>query len=467
MVNSLRYQNHSHIYGINVAAPLHNQKGETLGAISITQQDVSKAQETYWLVIYLSRVLDNLYLDANQPHYEEKVKKIIDLLPIGITYLNDNNGDIHYNEKFSVLTELSQGKEPSKQRTRQFLVSTTLSKETRPKIEGLFTFKDIIGNCQSLDDAKEIGKRVAETSVPVLIYGENGTGKEMFAQAIHENSPRREKPFIAINCGAIPAELVESELFGYEEGSFTGALKGGKIGKIEAANEGTLFLDEIESMPVQDQIKLLRVLSTGKVQRIGSTKEISVDTRIISATKKDLLEESDKGFFREDLYFRISTFIIELPPLRERDEDIMILAEEFATKFSRKYNMGYNVEMEPDFKEALKNYSWRGNVRELEHAMERAIILLDKDTKLKVEHLPKRIKENYNKYLAQGIVGDVLYQWDKKSEQGLLAMAEVMIIEHVLKITGGNVSAAAEKLGITRRTIYNKLQEFPELRTVR
>ena len=506
---ALNYQYKSSLDGISTAAPIHNQSGEVIGGIHIGLKDIGRAQNAFWLVTYLAQVFENLYLPLLQRH-DKKIKSIIDMLPQGVAYVNDNKS-IHYNEKFRTLVNLSKGKNPLKKVSEIFfqeewssifarqeikvdgktliLNSNTFNEgdlekskllileEKQPlaplpqvnktKTAGLYSFDDIIGNSVELIEAKSIGMNVATTSVPVLIFGENGTGKEMFAQAIHAASPRREKPFIAINCGAIPAELVESELFGYEEGSFTGALKGGKVGKLEAASGGTIFLDEIESMPVHDQIKLLRVISTGKVQKVGSTKETPVDIRIISATKKDLLEESDKGLFREDLYFRISTFIIELPALRHRRADILLLAQEFINKFSCKYGLKQTIEMDQEFMDALENYSWRGNVRELEHSIERAIILMGTGSILKLDYLSKRIQESYQNYQVKGLVEDALAKSSKKQEQGLLYVAEAMIIEYVLKSVGGNVSAAAEKLGVTRKTIYNKLQEHPHLKIVK
>ncbi|HHY28537.1 MAG TPA: sigma 54-interacting transcriptional regulator [Desulfitobacterium dehalogenans] len=512
LVSPLNYQDRPYIEGVGVAAPIHDPQGEVLGAIAIGLRDCERAQEAYWMVTYLAQVFDRLYLPITQQH-EKKIKDIIDLLPQGVAYVNHKKS-VHYNEKFQTLVNLSKGKNPLKKLSeffsqedwdsasapqeikvdgKTFILNSSILDEgkiVKSKVitleekqllphrlgengqglkatDGLYSFEDIVGNSAELNEAKSTGLNVAGTSVPVLIFGENGTGKEMFAQAIHAASPRREKPFIAINCGAIPAELVESELFGYEEGSFTGALKGGKVGKIEAASGGTLFLDEIESMPVQDQIKLLRVLSTGKVQKVGSTKETPVDIRLISATKKDLLEESDKGLFREDLYFRISTFIIELPALRQRREDILLLTKEFIEKFSRKYSLRQTIEMDQEFVDALENYSWRGNVRELEHSIERAIILMGAGTTLKVDYLSKRIQESYQNYQVRGLVEDVLTKGLKKQEQGLLYTAEAIIIDHVLKSVGGNVTAAAEKLGVTRKTIYNKLQEHPDLRAVK
>jgi len=516
LVSPLFYQFSLNIRKVSAAAPLHNCKGEIFGAITIIFEDIKDSQEAFWLATYLAQVFDRLYMPLYQQH-DKEIKAIVDKLPQGIAYVKNNN--IHYNEKFLNLLKLSKGEDVFKKCSKLFsrreweaifackeinldgkqlqvsfeefkdidygrsrlitlaekqpisqqtpLLQAQSPQQQKSQIKGLYTFADIVGNSPLLVEAKTIGMNVAATSVPVLIFGENGTGKEMFAQAIHEASPRRDKPFIAINCGAIPAELVESELFGYEEGSFTGALKGGKMGKIEAASGGTLFLDEIESMPLKDQIKLLRVLSTGKIQRVGSTKETPVDIRLISATKKDLLEESDKGLFREDLYFRISTFIIELPALRQRKEDILLLTKEFIRKLTGKYGITQPIEMEEEFVEALENYSWRGNVRELEHAIEHAIIMMGSDSTLKLSYLSKGIQTAYHNYKLKGLVEDVLTKGLKKQEQGLLDKAEAMIIDYVLKSVGGNVTAAAEKLGVTRKTIYNKLQEHPDLRIVK
>lgn len=331
--------------------------------------------------------------------------------------------------------------------------------------EELFTFEHIVGESPAIKEAKKIAMKIAKTSVPVLLNGKSGTGKEMFAQAIHNDSPRRNGPFIAINCGALPGELVESELFGYEEGSFTGALKGGKIGKIEAASDGTLFLDEIESMALKDQVKLLRVLSTGRVQKIGGSKERNVDIRLISATKIDLLKQADEGLFREDLFFRVSTFSIDLPTLRGRKEDIVLLAKEFIKRYCKKYNLP-KVEMDRTFINALCNYHWRGNVRELEHVIERAVIMLgDGGKKLQLEHLSDRIQRYDLEESTKEIVEDVIVQ--SRDKPGLLALAEKMVIEHVLDCVEGNISAAAEKLGINRRTIYNKLNEKETLKVIK
>ena len=489
----------------SASAPIHNEKKEIIGCLGVSFFYPEQAVQAYGLVSLFSRIFDSLYLPLVNG-YDEYVRQLLDCLPQGIVYASNKNRIEFYNSKaleilninknVEAATELSKllakygigldfknkAKRGSDTEGADFnlrcdelkneitdssykLILIEKNTQDAPNIktniqkrgsEGLFTFDQIIGENLLIKEAKRIALKVAKTSVPVLIHGETGTGKEMFAQAIHMASPRWQGPFIAINCGALPGELVESELFGYEEGSFTGALKGGKIGKIEAASGGTLFLDEIESMPLKDQIKLLRVLSTRKVQKIGSTKEITVDIRLIAATKTDLLQLAEEGKFREDLFYRISTFIIELPPLRNRGEDILELARYFVEKFGQKYGLE-GIEMDEEFSKALECYPWRGNVRELEHAIERAVIMLGEDKKLRLEHLADRIQESYKVQVAKKIVQQAVDKCANK--QGLLALAERMVIEHVLESVNGNISAAAEQLGINRRTIYNKLQD--------
>jgi transcriptional regulator with PAS, ATPase and Fis domain len=324
------------------------------------------------------------------------------------------------------------------------------------------TFDQIIGHNELLNEAKAKAKIVARTLVPVLIIGESGAGKEMFAQAIHQESCRRDRPFIAINCGAIPAEIIESELFGYEEGAFTGALKGGKVGIIEAASSGTLFLDEIESMPIYAQIKLLRALSTGRILKVGGARETSVDVRIIAATKKNLLREASDGLFREDLYYRISTAVVKIPALRERRDDIPILAEYFVAKFCDQYDKT-GIVMDESFINALLCYDWRGNVRELEHAVEIAIIMLDIGQTLSQRHLPENIQECYLYSSTKALVQQALAT--DRRDQDPFALAEEMVLEHYLKNLNGNISAIAKQLKLNRKTIYNKINKHVRLRS--
>ena len=239
-----------------------------------------------------------------------------------------------------------------------------------------FTFESILGASESLRSALHLAHIAAGSTAPVLLSGETGTGKELFAQAIHNDGPRRNRPFVAINCGAIPKELLESELFGYEEGAFTGAQKGGRPGKFELADTGTLFLDEIGDMPFDMQVKLLRVLQSGEIQRVGGLRTVPVDLRIISATNKDLKQAIAQHQFRADLYYRISTLSILVPPLRERAEDILPLAEHFIHRHELRLNR-HPVPLPQETAEAILRYPWPGNIRQLESAVERAVHLAE------------------------------------------------------------------------------------------
>lgn len=325
----------------------------------------------------------------------------------------------------------------------------------RKNITPDYTFEDIVGEDEKIILAKENAKIVSPSDLPVLIQGETGTGKEMFAQSIHNASKRAAGPFIAINCGAIPADLVESELFGYAPGSFTGALKTGKIGKIEAANGGTLFLDEIESMPLYVQIKLLRVLSIGRIQKIGEVQESQVDVRIISATKKDLLKLADQGCFRDDLYYRLSTMKILLPPLRERKNDIPILAKHIIQQMLP--SMGIDdICIEDEFYDYLTTYTWRGNVRELINVITKALLFMDTETKeLNQKLLPGNIIEEYfQEEITNLLDRSPLYSY----KENMLKAGEDIIIENVLRKTNLNLTKSSEILGITRQTLYNKIK---------
>ena len=238
--------------------------------------------------------------------------------------------------------------------------------------EARFTFKDIVGVSPSLEEAKKLAMLAAASKSTALLLGETGTGKELFAQSIHNQSERHRHPFVAINCCAIPRELLESELFGFADGAFTGARKGGRPGKFELASGGTLFLDEIGDMPYDMQGKLLRVLQTGEVTRIGEHKPISVNVRIVAATNCDLKQEVGRGNFREDLFYRLNVFPITLPPLRDRGEDIVILARHILARRSKILNKT-GVVLSPETEALLTGYHWPGNIRELENAIERAI----------------------------------------------------------------------------------------------
>lgn len=313
-----------------------------------------------------------------------------------------------------------------------------------------FSFKDIIGSNKGLAKVTEMAKRIAKSNAKVLLLGESGTGKELFAHAIHNCSNYRHGPFVTLNCAAIPSELIESELFGYEEGAFTGARKGGMIGKIEMADGGTLFLDEINSMTLNLQAKLLRFLQSNTFTRLGGQKELEVDVRIIAASNKDLKREIEKGNFREDLYYRLNVVSIFIPPLRERKEDIPDLIHYFIAKFSRILNANYYPD--PSFIEVLTAYHWPGNVRELENTIERAIAV-STDYLLTPQCLPDEIcKPSSVRSLETTAVTPVSYKSLREMERKHLMT--------VLKDTGGNISKTARILGVSRNTVYRKIKEM-------
>lgn len=323
-----------------------------------------------------------------------------------------------------------------------------------------YTFKNIIGTTPQILAIKEMAKNIAHTNLPVLILGESGTGKEVLAQAIHNESARRKGPFVAINCGALPENLVESELFGYEPGAFTGALKGGKKGQLEIASTGTVFLDEIESMPLYVQVKLLRVLSTGKIMKIGGDRETPVNIRVISASKKDLLMESDKERFREDLFYRISTVQIKLPPLRNRAEDMPHLVEYILRNIAMERRSDA-CRIDPEMIPVLSSFHWRGNIRELENVLQLASLKVSPGEALTAQHLPGEILENFQLIKAMDLLESV--DTEGESAGGLLKKTEEIVIKKVLQENHFQIEKSAAILGINRKSLYNKIQRNPEL----
>jgi len=306
--------------------------------------------------------------------------------------------------------------------------------------------KDIIGESLSMKILKSKVKKIAQSSSTVLITGESGTGKELFARAIHMESRRSNNPFVAINCAAIPDTLLESELFGYVKGAFTGADPKGKIGKLEFANSGTLFLDEIGDMPLYLQAKLLRVLEQKEVVRLGSNKPISVDVRVIAATNKNLEKLIEEGTFREDLYYRLNVLPLNIPPLRERKEDIRILTDHFVSKYAtlfKKRVMGFDN----DVWDFLYKYDWPGNVRELENTVEYMINMLDQNGIISVSLIPQKVRMDINKH----------------NDLFPLKKIEIDLIKHALDLYGNNVigkQQAADALGIGIATLYRKIKKY-------
>lgn len=315
--------------------------------------------------------------------------------------------------------------------------------------EARFCFDDIIGENRYLEKVKELGKRISNSEAAVLIEGESGTGKEMMAQAIHNASLRRERVFLSINCAAIPQSLLESELFGYEGGSFTGARKKGRPGKFELASGGTLLLDEIGEMPLNMQASLLRVLQEKEINRIGGLEPIPVDVRILASTNKDLDEEVRKGNFRKDLFFRLNTVKIKMPALRKRLDDIEKLVEHFIFILNQKSSQNIHA-VENEVIDMLKEYDWPGNVRELQNVIERAV-LLSEDGFIRVKHLPEEFKNN---------VEEEVNQIDSNSLPLLkLKDMEKLMLEHSIQ-ESKTITEAAKTLGVSRSTFYRKADKF-------
>ncbi|MGH4120562.1 sigma-54-dependent Fis family transcriptional regulator [Clostridium sp.] len=312
--------------------------------------------------------------------------------------------------------------------------------------------KDILGKSKQIQKLKQNVKKIAISTSTVLITGESGTGKEMFARAIHNESNRNDKPFIAINCGAIPDMLLESELFGYSKGAFTGADPMGKIGKFEFANKGTILLDEIGDMPLYLQTKLLRVLQERSITRIGSNKTIDVDVRVVATTNKDLVKAIKENKFREDLYYRINVIPLDIPPLRERKEDIKLLIEAFIEKYCKLFNKNFlNMKLENATEQILFNYKWPGNVRELENTVEYIINMVGTDGIITKEILPQNIFQN-----ETGIL-------DNRDEIFTLKALEKNAIENAIERYGSTTQGkktAAGKLGIGIATLYRKIEEY-------
>ncbi len=319
-------------------------------------------------------------------------------------------------------------------------------REPRPEPGRLDT--PIIGNSAEILELLDMISYVAPTEATVLITGESGTGKELVAETLHRNSDRTAQPFVKVNCAALAENLLESELFGHEKGAFTGADRQ-RDGTFVQADGGTLFLDEIGETSAAMQVKLLRVLQEGELQRVGGNQTISVDVRIIAATNRDLEEEVEKGRFREDLYYRLNVVTLEVPPLRERQGDVELLAERFIERFAEK-NRRTVESVSRECMQHLTAYPWPGNVRELENAIERGVILM-RGNHLTEKSLPLALQKHFQENPQAGA-----------AKPATLQEAEKVLIKQTLKETDGNKSEAARRLGITRKTLQNKLQKYSE-----
>lgn len=319
-----------------------------------------------------------------------------------------------------------------------------------------YTFEHISGTSDQSQRAKFMAKRAAKTDSNVLIVGPSGTGKELFSHAIHHESKRRTGPFVMINCAAIPSELLESELFGYEQGAFTGANKQGRKGRFELAHKGTILLDEIGDMPMEMQAKLLRVLQDHAIDRIGGTEPVPVDVRVIAATNQPIEQLVDEGRFRRDLYYRLNVMRINLSALVDRKEEIPKLANDILVKLSRRMDIVVHG-IEDRAMEALCNYHWPGNVRELENVIERALNLLDDDLYIHQKLLPDEIAQILNDSQPTQVK---IQEGNPVEKEGLLSANEREAIQLALSLSKGNKKNAAEILGISRAGLYKKIKKL-------
>ncbi|MAT58333.1 MAG: Fis family transcriptional regulator [Ignavibacteriae bacterium] len=324
-----------------------------------------------------------------------------------------------------------------------------LKKENKELKNSIEDENIIIGESESLKRVLETAKRVAVTESRILITGENGTGKELIAKEIHKFSKRKDKPFIEVNCAAIPNELIESELFGHEKGAFTGAANK-RIGKFELAHGGTLFLDEIGDMSLNAQAKVLKAIEEGKIERVGGTETIDVDVRLISATNKDLQKEILEGNFREDLFHRLNVIPLNIPPLRERKNDIELLINHFNKRISRKYNFT-EKKFSKEAVELLKDQKWSGNVRELKNIIERILIMLP-DEQIDKSGIVKLIPTSNG---SDSEIFDISNSFQEFKEK-----AEKMFIQKQLELNEWNISKTAEVLGIQRSHLYGKMKKY-------
>jgi two-component system response regulator AtoC len=341
--------------------------------------------------------------------------------------------------------------------TLEIAISRALS-ITRLKIENKFLRdeadqigKSLVGESPAIRKIHQAISQVAVEKVTVLIAGETGTGKELVARAIHQQSLRKNSLFVAVNCAAIPSEMLESELFGHERGAFTGAVKE-RIGKFELADGGTLFLDEITEMPISLQAKLLRALQEGTIERLGSNRQLNVDIRVVAATNRDPMQAVKEGKLREDLYYRLNVFRIDLPPLRDRLSDIKILARHFLKK--------RNINMDESVTDILESYTWPGNIRELENVLERAAIVCDGQS-IKIQNLPADLlAKSSNEIQLTPSMSNLANLNQSHSLPEAIQAVEIQLISEALKHSNGNKSRAAKLLDISERSLWYKLSRY-------
>ena len=321
-----------------------------------------------------------------------------------------------------------------------------------------YTFEDIIGNSKAMTDVKKLAMSFAVSPYNVLIYGESGVGKELFAQSIHNYSIRRKKPFVAINCASISPELIDSELFGYESGAFTGAAKNGHVGKFELSNGGTIFLDEVAELPLHAQTKLLRTLETHQITRVGGSKNISVDVRVIAATNRSLEDMIKEGLFREDLYYRLMVLNITIPPLRERPEDILPCCD-FFMKQAMRINNSEMKSIDIGAKKLLTEYDWPGNVRELRNIINRVYVMSNSSVITREDLICAfQTSNGHPNSFSESKTSEEKLQ-EKQQE---IDRSYVALLKEALLLANGNKTEAAKLIGVSRKTIYNMLEKYKD-----
>lgn len=352
------------------------------------------------------------------------------------------NGD-ELKGAYSIFTDVTEIAELNRKMNRVSQIAQTYNNQlyAEKKMKEL----NIIGKSPNYINIILNAVNVAKTDASVLLLGENGTGKEVLCKFIYKNSLRKDRPLVTLNCSAVPENLIESELFGYESGSFTGSNKGGKLGKFELADKGTIFLDEIADMSLAMQAKLLRVLETGEIEKIGSQKSINVDVRIISATNKNLEEMIHSGKFREDLYYRLSVITMDLPPLRYRDHDSILFLNYFLDHYNKKYRK--NVFFSNNALNKIISYDWPGNIRELKNCIEHCVILCN-DEKVGIEHLPRKLQESNNNLDDSGTLEEILNK------------VEDDVFRKSYNDFNGDIEKVSRKLNVSKRTVYRKLKKY-------
>lgn len=382
-------------------------------------------------------VLDTGKAIERQNNYVKSLNKFLDVRIYPL--YNDEN---ELKGAFSIFTDVTEITELNRTVDRVSQIAENYNRQlyAEKKMKEL----NIIGESPNYINIILNAVNVATTDASVLILGENGTGKEILCQFIYKNSLRKENPLVTLNCSAVPENLIESELFGYEGGSFTGSSKSGKLGKFEIADKGTIFLDEIADMSLAMQAKLLRVLETGEIEKIGSQKKIKVDVRVISATNKDIESMVDKGEFREDLYYRLSVITMELPPLRNRDHDSILFLNHFLDHYNKKYNK--NLIFSNKALGRIISYDWPGNIRELKNCIEHCVILCN-DDEIGVEHLPKKLQ-----LLGESNQTNTLEE--------IIDQTEMKVLKNSYNFFDGDIDKIAKQLNISKRTVYRKLIKY-------